>query len=145
MTDVRPLGSEAVNFQPPIMKVVRQFILYGLIGLVAMGIDFALTYSLTEYLGWYYLLSVVVAFIIASMVNFVLQKKFTFRCTEKNIVKQYLLFAVIGVFGMLINVVTVFVSVEYFQLWYMYGKVIATFIAFFWNFGANKFLTFRLA
>lgn len=127
------------------MKVIRQFILYGLIGLVAMAIDFACTYSFTEYLGWYYLLSVVVAFIIASMVNFALQKKITFRCAEKNIVKQYLLFAVIGVFGMLINVVTVFVSVEYFQLWYMYGKVITTFIAFFWNFGANKFLTFRLA
>ena len=91
------------------------------------------------------MVSIVVAFIIASMVNYILQKKYTFQCDEKNVVRQYLLFMIIGVVGMLINVVTVFVGVEYFGLWYMYGKVIATFLAFIWNFGANKFLTFRFA
>lgn len=108
-----------------------------------MFIDFSLVFLLTEAAHFHYMLSIVFAYLIASIVNFTLQKKTTFKCRKDKIYRQYLIFFAVGSVGALINLLIVFCYVEYFHLWYMHGKIIATFIAFFWNFWGNKLLTFR--
>ena len=82
------------------------------------------------------------AYLSANIVNYLLQKKFTFKCRRQDYLKQFLQFFLVGLVGMGINVVVVYFGTEYFGLWYIYGKVIATFFAFLWNYSANKYFTF---
>jgi putative flippase GtrA len=116
---------------------------YAGIGMMAMLLDFLILYLFVEFVKMNYLVSVILAFIIAAIFNFFAQKKFTFKDKNKNYFYQLSFFGLIGVIGMGINVVVVFVSVHFFGLWYMSGKLIATVIAFIWNFFANKLITFR--
>lgn len=120
----------------------KHFLLYGLVGIVAMLVDFLCLYTLTEVFHYYYLYSLVGAYFVAALVNYSLQKKVTFKCKKNNYCRQFLQFFLVGLVGLLINMVIVYAGTEYFGLWYIYGKVIATFVAFLWNFTMNKFFTF---
>jgi putative flippase GtrA len=124
-------------------QIIKHFFIYGFVGLAAMLIDFFCVYVLTEQFHWYYLYSIGFAFIIAALSNYVLQKKFTFKCQNKNYARQFFFFFTIGLIGMLINLIVVYLGTTYFNIWYIYGKLIATFLAFIWNYSANNFLTFR--
>ena len=104
---------------------------------------FTILYFSVEFLKIYYLFSIVLAFIIASIVNFFLQKRFTFKDKNKKYSLQFSSFLLIGVVGMGINLFVVYMSVELLHLWYIFGKIFATGIAFIWNFLANRFITFR--
>jgi len=126
-------------------KLLKQSFYYANIGLIAMLIDFAVLYFLVEFLYVNYLIAVVLAFFVAVIFNFIAQKKFTFKDQNKNHAFQITSFFLIGIVGMGMNVGIIYVCVEYLGLWYMFGKVFATGVAFVWNFLANKFITFRFA
>lgn len=117
---------------------------YALVGLLATGVDFSCLYFLTERLHFFYLHSLVLAYFVAALVNYLLQKKITFKCKNNRYFSQFARFFVIGLFGLLINLTIVYVGTEYFDVWYFYGKIAATILAFTWNFSANRFFTFNL-
>ncbi len=125
------------------MKTLRQFFQYGLIGFIAMLVDFSLLYLFAEYLLIHYLIAIALAYLGASIFNFSLQKRITFKSQSTRHLAQFSSFFLIGLVGMLTNLVVTYISVEYFLLWYFYGKFIATGVAFIWNFTANKLLTFK--
>jgi len=78
-------------------------------------------------------------------VNYFFQKKITFKNPSTKYIKQFSVFFIIGLGGACINLLITFICVEYLLIWYMYGKAIATIVAFIWNFNANKFFTFKKA
>lgn len=124
-------------------EYLKQFITYGLFGLIAMITDIIILYCLTDLLQVHYLISVILSFTAAAFVNFLFQKKFTFKDHQKLSAKQFSHFLIIGIVGMAINLLVISVSVEYFHIWYIYGKLIAVMIAYIWNFNANRLFTFK--
>jgi putative flippase GtrA len=56
---------------------------------------------------------------------------------------QYLTYVVIGGIGMAINIVTLFILVEYFHFWYLLAELIAILVATLWNFQGTRFLVFK--
>lgn len=126
-----------------IITKFREPFMYGIIGVIATVIDFVILVTLTDYVKIDYRASVVIAFLFAAIFNFYLQKKFTFRCNKSEIKKQFIQFISIGSIGMLINLAIITICVEIFNIWYVIGKIIATFIAFIWNYFANKLVTFK--
>ena len=125
------------------LHLAKQAFSYALVALVATAVDFSLVYGLTEAAGLHYLWSIVLAFIAAAVVNYELQKAFTFKCQRKDRLRQFSTFLMIATVGLGINLAVVYLSVELLALWYMFGKAIATVIAFVWNFIANKCITFK--
>ncbi len=123
--------------------VVRQFIIYGLVALIPTSFDFSLMYLLTEFVGVYYMYSLVIAFVIASVVSYISQKKLTFKNESKKYTNQLFIFFLISLVGLLINVGIVFGAVECLGLWYIFGKVVATVVTYVWNFFAHKQITFK--
>jgi len=123
--------------------IARQFIIYGMVALIPATVDFSLMYFLTEFVGVYYMFSLVIAFIIALFVSYFSQKKLTFRNGSQKYMSQVSVFCLISLVGLLIHIGIVFGMVEYLGLWYMSGKVIATAIAYVWNFLAHKYVTFE--
>ncbi|MEA2112785.1 MAG: GtrA family protein [Patescibacteria group bacterium] len=123
--------------------VVRQFIIYGLVALIPTFVDFSLIYLLTEFMGVYYMYSLVIAFVIASVVSYLSQKRFTFRNESKKYANQLVIFFSISLVGLLINAGIVFGTVECLGLWYIFGKIAATAVTYVWNFFAHKQITFK--
>ena len=123
--------------------IVRQFIIYGMVALIPATVDFSLMYFLTEFVGIYYMFSLVIAFTIALFVSYFSQKKLTFRNGSQRYAPQFSVFCLVSLVGLLIHIGVVFGMVEYLGWWYMSGKVIATAIAYVWNFLAHKYVTFE--
>ncbi len=128
---------------PIINRLNEIFIYYLIISVIATVYDVALLYILTEFVGWNYLVSATISYCVGIVVEYVGQKTITFKDTNKRIAKQFGLFAFISVIGLLINLGVLKLCVDLFGLHYMVGKIIAIGIGFFWNYTANRKLTFR--
>ena len=123
--------------------LLRQLIIYGFVALIPATVDFSLMYSLTEFAGFYYINSLVVAFVIGVLVSYVSQKNLTFKNGSKKYAPQFSVFCGISLVGLLMNIGIVFSLVEFCGLWYILGKVISTGVVLIWNFSAHRYITFE--
>ena len=115
---------------------------YGLVGLSSAIIDFGILYLLTEALGFHYLWSATISFIVAASYNYYLNKTWTFKAGGK-LSKQVSIFLLIAGSGVLLNNLILYLLVEQAHWWYFYFKIIATGIVTIGNFIGNKYLTFK--
>ena len=124
---------------------IKQFIKFCIVGGTAAVINFSIYYSFTERLGMWYIFSAVWAFLISAVFNFIFNKLWTFRNRERGreILKQVFKFAVVMVSGLLINVIIIYSLTDRVGLHYLLAWVFATGVVTFWNFGLNRFWTFR--
>ncbi len=116
---------------------------YGTVGAASAVVDFGILFILTDWLGVYYLVSATISFIVAALVNYILNRNWTFRSNGQRR-KQVPIFIAIAVLGILLNNNIMYVCVEHWHLHYLWAKVIAAAIVTFWNFFGNKYLTFKM-
>lgn len=121
----------------------EKFWLYSVGGTIAFIVDFGLLYLLTEYVGLWYLTSATIAVVVAIIVNYVWQRIVTFKSLDRNVAKQFSKFVIISLVAIGLNIILMYVLVEFVGLWYLLAKVFVTIIAWFWNFFGNKYFTFR--
>jgi len=126
-------------------RVVRQqFGRYVAVGGLAFLIDFGSLYLLTEFAGFHYLISTAVAFMLGLVTNYCLCRLWVFdRRTMESASLEFLIFAIIGIVGLGLNEVVMWVVGEVIHLHYLIGKVISASIVLLWNFGARKLILFR--
>ncbi len=131
-------------FVVPTVNVYLQLFRYGFVGGIAFVVDYGTLFVLTHYLAVPYLVSAAIAFILGLTTNYVFSISWVFRknCTMERW-QEFLFFAVIGVVGLILNELIMYVSTELLQIHYMFSKLISTAIVFFWNFLARKFLLFN--
>ncbi len=121
----------------------RQFLKYCIGGGIAFVIDVSLLYIFTEFCGIWYLLSATLSFCISGIFNYLFQKFITFKSENKKYLKQFSIFILIALVGLLINNFILYVLVEYFGIWYLLAKAAAAVVVLIWNFIANKKVTFK--
>lgn len=119
-------------------KLVVQILRFGVVGVLAFIVDYGILYLLTEHVHLYYLLSSIISFLISLVVNYILSIKWVFDVQKKQTVKDVVIFAILSTIGLLINSLVMYLSVELFSIYYMIGKIIATFIVMVWNFITRK-------
>lgn len=132
-------------FYRPTENLLLQFFRYGFVGAAATIADWGALFILTEYIGIYYLISGVSAFLLGLSVNFFLSKKFVFS-NEKNEHSpstEFAVYGIIGVIGLLMTMGIMFVLTEKLCFNYMMSKIISTVIVFVWNFAARKIVLYR--
>lgn len=101
--------------------------------------EYALLYSLTEFIGISYLTSSAVAFTLSLIVNYILCVVFVFR-TGKQTKEEMALFAATSLAGLLINQATMWILVELAGLWYMFAKVFASAVVMVWNYLTKRYI-----
>lgn len=116
---------------------------FGIAGLVGLGIDFSVTYLCKEKLKWNQYLSNSIGFSLAVCNNYFLNRIWTFKSNDSNILKQFGYFLVISLIGLLLNNLVLYFMNERKNKPFYGSKFIATILVFFWNFTANSILTFR--
>ena len=83
-----------------VVKKNSRFIKYCVGGGFAFLADLSLLYVLTEYFGFWYLWSATLSFIISAIVNYAIQKLWTFKDKNKAVTKQLLAFLSIQIVGL---------------------------------------------
>ena len=110
------------------MKLVykyKLYIKYVISGGTAAFVDLSLLFVFTSLVGWHYLLSASLAFIIAFFVSFYLQKFWTFRDNNRDeIYKQLFLYMSVGLINLALNAGIMFVLVAKLNIWYLSAQVI---------------------
>lgn len=118
-----------------------QFFRYIFVGGIAAVVNVGMLYVFTDIFNFFYVISNVLSFILGLIVNYLLSKKFVFQEeTSISQTKEFVIYAIIGVIGLGIDTLLVWVFTEFICLYYMISKIISTLIVFIWNFGARKVL-----
>ena len=125
-------------------KVLLQLFRYTFVGGFAFIVDFGLLFFLTEYAGCHYLFSASLSFLAGLIVNYIISKLWVFDTTSvKNRSVEFILFALIGLIGLGLTELLMWLFTGKFRLFYMSSKILTTVIVYFWNFFARKYIIFK--
>lgn len=111
---------------------------YILVGGSAALINWLIFYIATES-GLWYILAGFISFILATLWNFLFARIFIFKNSAHHILKESILVYVVSFIGLCIDMGVLFVCVEILAFHTMLSKVIATSIAFIFNFSVRFF------
>lgn len=122
-------------------KLLIQFTKYFGVALIGYIVDFGILLIFKELLGLHYLIAASAGFILGLIVVYILSDRFVFG--ESKIVSkklQFTAFAVIGVIGLLLLNLLMWVFTDIFGVIYIASKIIATVFVYMWNFLARRAL-----
>lgn len=121
-----------------------QLLKYGVVGAIAFGVDYGSLWLLTEVAGVHHLVSAAIAFILGLTCNYLLSTAWVFGESRlKSTAAEFTAFALIGVVGLGLNELIIFLIADVAEVHYMIAKLVSTALVFFWNFFARRFLLFR--
>ena len=122
---------------------VRQFIKFGLVGVLSTIIDWGIFYLLNLFFGVYYLLAKVISFSVAVINSYIWNRNWTFRSQDTGKTKEFTKFLIVALVGLGINVLIMFIVVDHLHWRKIFGLIFSTGFVTIWNFLANKFYTFK--
>ncbi|MBO8438573.1 MAG: GtrA family protein [Bacteroidetes bacterium] len=121
-----------------------QFIRYIFVGGIAFIADYATLWCFTEYLHFHYLISASIAFIAGLAVNYILSTIWVFsKPVFSNKIVEFVLFGLIGVIGLVLNGIIMYLLTDKCGVHYMASKLVSTVTVFIWNFAARRFLLYK--
>lgn len=125
--------------------LLSQLSSYLIVGGIAALTEWTSFFLTNEILLLNYLFSTGVSFVISTFVNWFVGTKLTFKVVHKSISSKKELCGVyfVSFIGLLINLILMYIFVNYIKICPLFGKILATGIAFFWNFFSRKFWIYK--
>ena len=124
--------------------LVVQLLRYAVVGGVAFVVDYGSLWLLTEVVGLHHLVSAAIAFILGLICNYVISTAWVFGESKvSNRWVEFVIFSIIGVIGLGLNELIIYLCTDVCGLHYMLSKIMSTVIIFFWNFFARRFILFK--
>jgi len=132
-------------FITPTKNGFLQFFRYLFVGGIATVVDWGILFLLTDIAKIHHLVSAIISFIAGLAANFILSKALVFKQNEARVnpLWEFVSYAVIGVVGLGITELIMFVITDCFNQHYMLSKVIATVIVLAWNYLARKIIIYK--
>jgi putative flippase GtrA len=138
---------KALRERFPRKSLVGQFLRYLVTGGLAFVADFGLFAICLYVFDWHYLLANLVGLVAGLVLNYALSIVWVFvackRVLEKNKGLEFALFALVGIAGVGINQLLMYLMVGLFGWNEMVSKIVAAILVLMWNFGARKLMLFR--
>lgn len=120
-------------------KLLEQILAFGVVGILATLIDYFLMILLTEVFHVFYLVSSTFSFLVSLVFNYICSMKFVFQSRDDlSRRKEFFIFLVLSILGLLINQAVLWFMVELFHIWYAIAKIFATGVVMIWNFITRK-------
>jgi putative flippase GtrA len=131
-------------FKAPSDGVSVQIFRYVLSGTAACAVDYSALVTLTQACKLYYLTSAAIAFMLGSIVSYILNITWVFdrRVFVDRRLEAFLFFS-IGIAGLFLNHYCIKFFTESMKLHYLGSKTISTIVVFAVNFSARKYILFR--
>lgn len=119
-------------------KLLVQIIKFVIVGGIATIIDYIIFFLLHDFLKVPTLPSNITSFSVSVIYNYIASVKWVFDVKEDDPKKQFIVFIVLSIIGLLINTAIVYVTIDILKWWSMICKVIATAIVMVFNFITRK-------
>jgi putative flippase GtrA len=120
---------------------LSRFLLVG--GMVAI-FNVSFLYVLTDILKIWYLASSVVSYVVATFLNFSLQKFFVFKNGALDTMgKQFIIYALVAVGNLIANTVLLYVLVDYVKIQYIVAQIGVTLLLAAVNYLINRRIIFQ--
>lgn len=120
-------------------QLIVQFAKFGVVGVIAFVIDYGLMVLLTELFNVNYLISATISFTVSVIFNYVASMRYVFAHKEGlSRRREFIIFVVLSVIGLLINDALMWVGVDLFGISYLLVKIFATAVVMVWNFVTRK-------
>jgi putative flippase GtrA len=117
---------------------------YFFVGGLAFAVDFGALAFFTEICRFHYLLSNTIAFIFGLLANYFISIFWVFTNSNlKSRKVEFILFAAIGVIGLGLNDLLLWIFTQGLAVYYLLSKILAAAICCLWNFFARKYLLFN--
>lgn len=125
-------------------SLLLQLFRYGIVGGISFVVDWGTLMLLTEVAGVHYMVSAALAFVLGLACNYILSTRWVFgESRMSSRLAEFTAFAVIGIIGLLLNELIIYICTDLAGWHYLAGKVVSTILVFFWNFLARRFLIFK--
>lgn len=123
-----------------------QFFRYLFVGGIATIVDWSILFF-TAKIGIHYLIAAIIGFVFGLIVNFLMSKKFVFsgEIVRVNIWTEFFAYALIGLVGLGLTEIFMFLLTEIFLIYFMISKMISTVIVLVWNYLARKIILYKKA
>jgi putative flippase GtrA len=127
--------------------ILKQLIRFCLVGLANTAIDFTIYISLTrvwDFGARWYLVANLIAFVLANIFSFIINKSWTFENLEyRNYYLQYLRFFIVSIGSLIIVEAILFFFVDILQVYDLWGKVVGIVLSLIWSFFWHRNWTFK--
>ena len=129
---------------PERAKKYSQFIRFLVAGAFVVTVNLSILYFLTSIVGVYYLISNIVAFLVAFTISFFLQKSWTFNDRSRDLMHMQLpLYLGVQLVNLACNTALMYGFVEYLHIWYILSQAIISFCLAMAIFFVNKRWIFK--
>lgn len=121
-------------------ETFTQAVKYFIVGGFCTILDFAMLFVLTHFAGLNYVTSSIISFMSGTVLNYYLCIFWIFKIrVVLNWHHELFYYAIITAVGLGINTLLIWSFTEFIGLYFMLSKVLATFVTYWWNFGARKY------
>jgi putative flippase GtrA len=146
---VKGVLTKADSMMAGVYKDYVKFFKYLGVGIIGTVADWIVFYALIGLADVFYLYAVILSYFVGMIINFFLNKYYTFNNTYKKLHFQFFSFAVVAAIGLALNEALLYAMVHYVfasssDFFVMVARIAATFVVFVWNFIANKQTTFKI-
>jgi putative flippase GtrA len=116
---------------------------FGIVGISGIVVDYSTTIFFKEIVGINKYAANSCGFAFAATTNYIINRKWTFKSNNPDVLKEFLLFAAIATAGLFINNSIIWLLHDYLKFFDFYvSKLMAIGVVFFWNFFMNSRFNF---
>ena len=121
---------------------IKELFLYLIVGGIATITEWLCFYAFEKML-LHYTVSTIIAYIISTFVNWAAGRILVFKKSEQSVISELVKIYLTSIVGLVLNLLIMFISVEFMRMGEMFSKIIATGIVFFFNYFVRKFLIYK--
>lgn len=118
-------------------NMVIQLLKFSIVGVIATFIDFLILYLFKEYCGFSVLLASFLAYVVSSVINYLLSTRWVFKSNVLSEHNKIIIFIIISLIGVILNELIMYFG-ELVSIYYMMTKVISTIVLLVFNFISRK-------
>ncbi len=120
-------------------KLLKQILRFGVVGVVATVVDYALFLVLTDVCHLHYLVANPIAFLVSVVCNYILSVKFVFDVDKsRSTGTQFTFFTAMSAVGLGINELMLWLLSDLLHIPYQLSKLVATAVVMVYNFVTRK-------
>lgn len=112
-------------------------------GITTALVQLSVLFLLTDILEIYYITSSILAFLVALLTSFNLQKRWTFKNSSSDQGKQFIVYSVTAIVNLILNTALMYLFVDIFNIWYILSQVIVFGIIAVESFLIYRFIIFK--
>ena len=120
------------------MNVIKQFIKFSIVGVIATIIDVGVLTLLVEVFGAPVLISSTISFCVSVIFNYLLSMTFVFKSKNQGKVKEFIIFLMLSICGLGLNQLIMWFGENHTSIHYLIVKFFAICFVLVYNFVSRK-------